>query len=185
MGLIAEDVIQQVLDRADIVDIVGDYVSLKKSGRNFKGLSPFTDEKTPSFIVSPDKQIFHCFSTGVGGNVISFLMKIDHLSFPEAVRVLAQKVNVVIPENTRQANQQDDHSQIYDVNRLAAEFFHDRLLKDSQPKAVAARDYLKSRGFDLETVKTFQLGYSPDDWESLLKHLQTRNISLALMEKRG
>lgn len=185
MGLIAEDVIQQVLDRSDIVDIVGEYVSLKKSGRNFKGLSPFTDEKTPSFIVSPDKQIFHCFSTGVGGNVISFLMKIDHLSFPEAVRVLAQKVNVVIPESVRQANQQDDHSQIYDVNRLAAEFFHDRLLKDSQPKAAAARDYLISRGFDLETVKTFQLGYSPDDWESLLKHLQTRNISLALMEKAG
>lgn len=185
MGLIAEEIIQQILDRVDIVEIVGDYVPLKRAGRNFKGLSPFADEKTPSFIVSPDKQIFHCFSTGEGGNVISFVMKMERLSFPEAIRLLAQKVGVVIPENVRQSAQDDDSSRIYEINQMAVEFYQNQLLSETYPKAVAAREYLKNRGFDLEMVKLFQLGYSPDDWESLIRYLNGKNVSLDLMEKAG
>jgi DNA primase len=185
MGLIAEDIIREVTDRADIVEIVGEYVPLKKAGRNFKGLSPFNNEKTPSFIVSPDKQIFHCFSSGVGGNVVSFIMKMERLNFPEAIRFLANKVNVVIPESAEPDPGEDESRLIYDVNRRAAEFYHDRLVAGKDSGAAAARDYLKGRGFDLETVKTFQLGHAPGEWEALISHLRSRNISLALMEKAG
>jgi DNA primase len=185
MGLIADDVIQQVLERTDIVDLVSEYVSLKQAGRNFKGISPFTDEKTPSFIVSPDKQIFHCFSSGVGGNAISFLMKMDRLSFPEAIRILAKKANVVIPENSSHQAKENEHSAIYEVNRLAVEFFHERLLNDSTQKAIAARAYLKTRGFNQETIQAFELGYAPDEWEGLCSYLRSKGVRLELMETAG
>ena len=185
MPLIPEDIIAQVIDRCDIVEIIGEYVPLKKAGRNFKGLSPFNNEKTPSFVVSPDKQIFHCFSSGIGGNVISFVMRVERMTFPEAVRLLARKVGVEIPETPVASQARDDRQQLYGINEAAAEYFHKILLSDKSAEAEKARDYLKARGVDLETARTFQLGLALDRWDGLMTHLQAQKISLKLMEKAG
>jgi len=146
MGLIPEEVISQVLDRSDIVELIASYVPLKKAGRNFKGHCPFHNEKTPSFVVNPDKQIFHCFGCDAGGNAIGFLMKQDHLTFPEAVGVLAHKVNVTIPQTGGGDTQSTNARQlIFKVNTLAANYFHRNLLSDKGKQANDARDYLKER----------------------------------------
>ena len=125
MGLIPNDVINQVIERSDIVEIIGNYTALKKAGRNFKALCPFHNEKTPSFVVNPDKQIFHCFGCGVGGNAVGFLMRQEHLEFPEAVRFLANKAGVVIPEDESAAPSPSRQlrEEILKVNALAADFF--------------------------------------------------------------
>src|SRR5271154_6352467 len=164
MGLIPNGVINQVIERSDIVEVIGNYTALKKAGRNFKALCPFHNEKTPSFVVNPDKQIFHCFGCGVGGNALGFLMRQEHMEFPEAVRFLANKAGVVIPEDksvilsaSRQLREE-----ILRVNGLAAAFFHDILLTSREETVKAARDYLKGRGVELELVKKFQLGFSPN-----------------------
>ncbi len=186
MGLIPEDVIAQVLDRSDIVEVISSYIPLKRAGRNFKALSPFTHEKTPSFIVSPDKQIFHCFSTGQGGNVISFVMQMEHVSFPQALRILADKVGVTVPD-TRSSSTESKNlkKELFEVNRQAVDYFCDTLLCDKSQATVEARNYLKGRGLDLETVKLFQLGFAPDSWDGLIDHLRAKNVSLAMMEKAG
>lgn len=186
MGLIPDDKIREVIDRTDIVDVVSDYVSLKKAGRNFKGLSPFNTEKTPSFVVSPDKQIFHCFSSGQGGNAISFIMKMEKVSFPEAVRLLAQKVNVLIEEsNPQERESASQRHKIFEINKAALNFYHKVLVTDKGEKVVHAREYLKGRGFDLETVNQFQLGYSPDRWDALMIHLSSKGYSLEDLELAG
>jgi DNA primase len=187
VGLIAEDIIRSVIDRADIVDVVGRYVTLKKYGANFKALCPFHTEKTPSFVVNPDKQIFHCFGCGVGGNSVSFIMRQERLEFPAAVRFLAEQVGITIPEDQEEAaspgkKAKDD---IYKVNEWAMQFFHQTLLTSRDPKAKAARDYLKNRGVDLETVQKFQLGYAPDEWDALIGVLKAKNVSLEMMGQAG
>ena len=146
MGRILQETIQQIIDRADIVDIVSQYVPLKKAGRNFKALSPFKHEKTPSFVVSPDKQIFHCFSSGIGGNVINFIMHVEHMTFPEAIKFLAAKVNVVIDEQLTANRGDSERREIFNVNKLALDFFHQTLLSDKNPSTQKAREYLKARG---------------------------------------
>jgi len=186
MGFIPEESVQQILDRADIVEVVSTYIPLRPAGRNFKALSPFRHEKTPSFIVSPDKQIFHCFSSGTGGNVISFVMKMERVSFPEAVRLLAERYHVEIPE-TR--SPRDDAAtalakQIYHINQSAVDFFHSNLLKDRSTEAAEARKYLKGRGIDLTAVQSFQLGFALNQWDALLKALEPSG-RLAVMEKGG
>src|SRR5271165_1405735 len=155
MGLIPNDVINQVIERSDIVEIIGNYTALKKAGRNFKALCPFHNEKTPSFVVNPDKQIFHCFGCGVGGNVLGFLMRQEHLEFPEAVRFLANKAGIVVPEDQTetQSPSRQLREEILKANALAASFFHDILLVSHSIEVKSARDYLKGRGVDLETVK--------------------------------
>jgi len=187
MGLIPNDVINQVIERTDIVDIIGNYTALKKAGRNFKALCPFHNEKTPSFVVNPDKQIFHCFGCGVGGNAVGFLMRQEHLEFPEAVRFLANKAGVVIPEDrdaipspSRQLREE-----ILKVNALAADFFHEILLTSRETDAHTAREYLKGRGINLETVKKFQLGFAPNEWDALLKYLRSKGGSEELVSKAG
>ena len=185
MPLIPEDTIAQVLDRTDIVEIVSNYVSLKKAGRNFKGLSPFNDEKTPSFVVSPDKQIFSCFSTGIGGNVVKFVMHVERMEFPEAVRFLAKKANVEIPESPAAQFKRGHRDKIFEVNALAAEYYHNLLISDKSPEAVRNRDYLKSRGVSLEAVTDFQLGMALNQWDGLIRYLKAKNISLRLMEQAG
>lgn len=186
MGRIPEEIIRQVIDRADIVDIISSYVPLKKSGRNFKALSPFRNEKTPSFVVSPEKQIFHCFSSGLGGNVVSFIMKMERMEFPEAVRFLAQKVGVVIPEENSAHSAADNiRNQIFAINEAAVQFYHEQLLTNKSHEAQSAREYLKKREISLETVRQFMLGFAPDKWDSLLNFLRQKDISFALMEKAG
>ena len=187
MGLIPNDVINQVIERSDIVDIIGQFTALKKAGRNFKALCPFHNEKTPSFVVNPDKQIFHCFGCGVGGNAVGFLMRQEHLEFPEAVRFLANKVGVVIPddESVIASPSRQLREEILKVNGLAANFFHDILLSSREPDVKSARDYLKGRGIDLETVKKFQLGFALNEWDALLKYLKSKGISEELMARAG
>ena len=186
MGLIPDEIIARVIDHSDIVEIISSYVPLKKAGRNFKGPCPFHHEKTPSFIVNPAKQIFHCFGCHVGGNVIGFIMKQERLEFPEAVRILAKKVNIVVPE-TRGGNSQETNIRqlIFKINVLAAEYFHKNLLSDKGRAAKEARAYLKKRKIDLETAEKFQLGFAPDQWDGLIEYLRGKKINLGLMEKAG
>ncbi|VAX36476.1 DNA primase [hydrothermal vent metagenome] len=186
MSFIPEDVIAQVLDRCDIVDTVASYVALKPAGKNFKANCPFHNEKTPSFVVNPQRQIFHCFGCGVGGNVFSFIMKQDRLEFPEVVRMLAQKVHVAIPENNFSKSQSNNiRQQIFKVNMLAADFFHHHLLSDKSKSVDSVRQYLKGRGITLESVKRYHLGFALNQWDGLLEYLRGKDISLALMEKAG
>jgi DNA primase len=187
MGLIPNDVINQVIVRSDIVEIIGNYTALKKAGRNFKALCPFHNEKTPSFVVNPDKQIFHCFGCGVGGNALGFLMRQEHLEFPEAVRFLANKAGVVIPEHESAAPSPSRQlrEEILKVNGLAADFFHETLLTSREADVKGARDYLKGRGVNLETVKKFQLGFAPNEWDALLKHLRSKGFSEEVISKAG
>lgn len=186
MGLIPEEIIAQVIGRCDIVEVISSYVSLKRAGRNFKGNCPFHQEKTPSFVVNPDKQIFHCFGCGVGGNVVSFVMRLDRLEFPEAVRALASKVNVTILE-TKTADGQDANTRqlIFKVNALAAQYFYKNLLSDKGKSSQEARDYLKKRRISRETVEQFQLGFALDQWDGLIAFLRAQDINLGLMEKAG
>ena len=129
MALIPEEIIVQVIDRCDIVETISSYVQLKKAGRNFKANCPFHNEKTPSFVVNPDKQIFHCFGCSEGGNAVTFLMKQEHMDFPEAIRRMAQKAGIVIPEEHVQDKKASDLRQvIFQANSLAAQFFHQHLM---------------------------------------------------------
>src|SRR5262245_43411454 len=146
MSLIPDDIINQVLDRSSLSEIIGSYIPLKRAGRNFKALCPFHHEKTPSFVVNPDKQIYHCFGCGAGGNIISFVMQQERLEFPEAVRMLAQKAGITIPERESSGPQRPNYKdQIYKINDLAASFFHQNLIGSHSPDAEGARKYLKGR----------------------------------------
>ena len=186
MGYIPQDAIDQILDRCDIVDVISTYVPLKPVGRNFKALSPFQHEKTPSFFVSPQKQIFHCFSSGLGGNVITFVMKMEHCTFPEACRLLAERYGVMIPAaNPVEAQRGELRQQIRQATALAAEYFHHVLLTEKTPATSAAREYLKGRGLTLENVRTFSLGFAPDRWDGLIGFLKNKGIGFELMEKAG
>ncbi len=189
MGLIPNEIISAVLERSDIVTTIGKYVQLKKAGRNFKALCPFHHEKSPSFVVNPDKQIFHCFGCGAGGNSVGFIMRQEHLEFPQAVRMLADQCGITIPEDSDTTGASEPSKQlredIYRVNGLAVAFFHDQLLTSKDPSANIAREYLKKRGVGLTTVKQFQLGFAPDAWDGLIKYLKSENISESLMSQAG
>jgi len=187
MGLIPNDIINRVIDQSDIVETIGNYVALKKAGRNFKALCPFHPEKSPSFVVNPDKQIFHCFGCGVGGNAVGFLMRQEHLEFPEAVRFLANKAGIVIPEDEQNSSSPSKQlrDEIFKINALSAAFFHDALLKNSESDVKKARDYLKARGIDLETVKKFQVGFALNEWDALLKYLRSKGFGEELIFKAG
>jgi DNA primase len=187
MGLIPNEVVAQVLDRSDIVEVIARYIPLKNIGRNFKALCPFHHEKTPSFIISADKQIFHCFGCGVGGNAISFVMKQERLEFPEAVRLLAERAGIDIPSENdaaiRAATQA--RQQFYKIHNLALSYFHQNLLSDTSETTKAAREYLKGRQINLEIVKKFQIGFALDKWDGLLKFLQKEGQNIEAIEKTG
>ena len=186
MGFIPNEAIQQVLDRSDIVEVISSYIPLKRAGSNFKALCPFHHEKTPSFIVNPKKQIYHCFGCGAGGNVISFVMGQDHLAFPEAVRHLAQKAGVVIASDRAPEPQAARmRQQMYRVLELAKDYYHRHLVASKDAAARSARKYLTQRGLNVDTVKAFQLGFAPDRWDGLMEFLKAKEIPLGLMEKAG
>jgi DNA primase len=171
-GSFAEKVKQQ----ADIVRVIGEYLRLKKSGQNFTGLCPFHQEKTPSFAVHPVKQIYHCFGCGVGGDVFKFVMEMEKCTFPEAVRTVAEKCGIPVPQprqrspEERQANQQ--RTTLVELHRLAAEFFA-RQLKESAEGKVA-RAYLEDRGLDQEAIARFGLGYAPSSGDAFFRHLKPK-----------
>ena len=185
MGLIPEEIINQILDRSDIVEIISAYVPLKRAGKNFKANCPFHNEKTPSFVVNPDKHIFHCFGCGVGGNVVSFLMQQERLEFPEAIRWLAQKAGISIPTDEDTSKRFAFREQLFSVNHSAAGFFHQILMTHKNREVQEAREYLKKRGVTPEMVKKFQIGFALDQWDGLNLFLKGKNIPTNLMEKAG
>ena len=167
MYVINDNVLDEIRDRADIVDLIGEYVDLKRSGSNYMGLCPFHSEKTPSFSVSPSKSIFKCFGCGVGGDVITFIMKRENLNFPEAVEFLAEKYNVRLSEYKDENKEaRDKRNRLYDINREAAMHFLNNL--SSSPKA---QKYLRDRGLSEKTIRAYGLGYSKDSWTDLYEHL--------------
>jgi DNA primase len=185
-SFIPEDKIAEIKNAADIVDIVSESVILKKAGKNYTGLCPFHSEKTPSFTVSQEKQIFHCFGCNTGGNVFSFLMKQEGLSFPEAVRRLANRCGVDVPNKQLSSDQKrriSERENLFDINRRAGDLYHRNLL--SGRAGQIARDYLSKRGFSQHTIETFKLGYALDSWDHLLKYFSNRRISVRLLEKSG
>ena len=165
-SMITKSTIDKVFETARVEEVIGDFVQLKKSGSNYKGLSPFSDERTPSFMVSPVKQIWKDFSSGKGGTVVSFLMEHEHFSYPEAIKYLAKKYNIEI-EETEQTNEEkekaNERESLYLVSEYARDYFEDILHNTDQGKAIGL-SYFKERGFTSDTIKKFQLGYAHDEW---------------------
>jgi DNA primase len=183
---IPQEVIEEVRRRSDIVDVIAEYLPLKGSGGNYKALCPFHAEKTPSFTVTRQKQIFHCFGCGVGGNVFHFIMKYEHMSFPEAVAYLAQRYGVTWPKSRWRAATAagDAHKeQLYRLNEMAAEYYHTMLLSTAQGEK--ARAYLKKRGIDARAVELFKLGYAPAAWDGLLRYGAERGFPPPLLVEVG
>ena len=170
----SESFLQELIERNDIVDVVGSYVRLtKKSGANQFGLCPFHSEKTPSFSVTADKQIYHCFGCGKGGGVINFVMDIEGLSFPDAVEFLAKRVGMPMPEQ-EDGGEARRRKRMLDANREAAKFFYSCLIG---PMGAPAREYMAQRQLNPVTAKNFGLGYAPNSWDSLMKHLKSKGFS--------
>ncbi|MBY0122320.1 DNA primase [Bacillus sp. S/N-304-OC-R1] len=184
---IAEEKVNEIRQSVDIVDIISDYVQLKKQGRNYFGLCPFHGENTPSFSVSPDKQIYHCFGCGAGGNAFSFLMDLEGYSFQEAAVKLAEKGNIKLDINVQSATAQQsvppDIQQMLEAHELLRKFYHHLLLntKDGQH----ALDYLLARGFTIESIEKFQIGYSLNSWDFVYKFLTKRKFPIDVLEKAG
>lgn len=185
--MISRDTIDKVFETARVEEVIGDFVNLKKAGANYKGLSPFTDEKTPSFMVSPVKQIWKDFSTGKGGNAITFLMEHEHYSYPEAIRYLARKYNIEI-EETQQTDEQkqvaDERESMYLVSEFAKNHFHENLYQSEKGKAIGWT-YFKERGFTDETIKKFALGYAIDEWSVFTDAAIQKKYDLEFLEKTG
>jgi len=184
--LFSENVINEVLDRSNIVELISSYVPLKRTGRNYKAPCPFHPEKTPSFIVSADKQIFHCFGCGVGGNALSFVMQYEKVNFREALEILAQRSGIALPEpekNDFQRSKEDTAKNLYALYEAASGFFHANLMNSTE--AQSTRAYLQKRGISKETAQNFRLGYSMQGWDTLMKFLKSKNNSLSLIEKSG
>lgn len=186
-GLISRSTIDSVFETARVEEVIGDFVQLKRAGSNLKGLSPFTDERTPSFMVSPSKQIWKDFSSGKGGNVVSFLMEHEHFTYPEAIRYLAKKygIEIVETEQTSEAREEaDERESLYLISEFAKKYFHKNLLTSEEGKAIGL-SYFKERGFTEKTLETFELGYSPESWDAFTRHALESGYKLEFLEKSG
>ena len=185
--MISKSTIEHVFETARVEEVIGDFVTLKKSGTNFKGLSPFSDERTPSFMVSPVKQIWKDFSSGKGGNVVTFLMEHEHFTYPEAIKYLAKKYNIDV-EETEQTNEQkeeaNERESMYLVSEFANDYFQKVMFKTDQGQAIGL-SYFKERGFTNETIKKFQLGYSPDEWQAFTDEAVKKGYQMEFLEKTG
>jgi len=185
--MISKETIDRVFETARVEEVIGEYVNLKKAGSNFKGLSPFTDEKSPSFMVSPVKQIWKDFSTGKGGNAISFLMEHEHYSYPEAIRHLAKKYNIEI-EETEQSDEQkqqlNERESMFVVSKFASDYFHDLMLNTQQGKAIGL-SYFKERGFRDDIIKKFELGYCRNEWDNFTKAALNKGYDLKYLASTG
>lgn len=170
-----------------VEEVIGDFVQLKRAGSNYKGLSPFSNERTPSFMVSPVKQIWKDFSSGKGGNAIAFLMEHEHFTYPEAIRYLAKKYHIEIEENeqsTEEKAQADERESLYIVSEYAQQYFQDTLFNTEAGKAIGMT-YFKERGFTEETIQKFRLGFSPDEWTSFTDNALAKGYQLEFLEKTG
>ncbi|MFZ5802742.1 MAG: DNA primase [Candidatus Omnitrophota bacterium] len=177
-------IVDQVRMANDIVDVVSQYVQLKRAGKNFKGLSPFKEEKTPSFMVSPQKQVFYCFSSGIGGDVFSFLMRLENLTFPEALRMLAEKAHIPLPEPSRaSAETRTAAETLYAAHKDAAQYYRSLYLHPEAGKR--AREYFTKRSFSAETSETFGIGWAPEQWQGLYEFLKGKGYQDAILFKSG
>jgi len=185
--MISRSTIDRVFESARVEEVIGEFVQLKKAGSNFKGLSPFTDEKSPSFMVSPVKQIWKDFSTGKGGNSVSFLMEHEHYSYPEALKWLAKKYNIEIEETEQtdeQKEQTNERESMFLVSNFAKDYFHDLMLNTNQGKAIGL-SYFKERGFTEETIKKFDLGYCLDQWDNFTNAALAKGYDLKYLGSTG
>ncbi len=185
-GFLSEEKVSEIRDRSSILEVVSDYVTLKKTGKNYKGLCPFHSEKTPSFMVNEEKQIFHCFGCGEGGDAFTFLMKAGHFSFPQAVEELAKRYGVKLPTRELSATQKKEMAKreiLFQINQIASEYFHDLLTK--RREGEEGRKYLSQRGISQEAIGEHGLGYSTDRWDGLVRHLQEKKVSLELAWELG
>ena len=185
--MISKATIDTVYETARVEEVIGDFVQLKRAGSNYKGLSPFSDERSPSFMVSPVKQIWKDFSSGKGGNSVAFLMEHEHFTYPEAIRYLAKKYNIEI-EETEQTDEEKANTDIkesmYLVSEFAKNYFHNTLLHSEEGKAIGL-SYFKERGFTNETIAKFALGYSPETWDAFTKEALRKGYKLEFLESTG
>ncbi|MDY0267882.1 DNA primase [Trichloromonas sp.] len=185
-GQIAEETIREIRERTDIVEVISAYVALKRSGHNYLGLCPFHGEKTPSFNVNSARQIFHCFGCGVGGDVFSFLMRMEGLAFPEAVRKLGERVGIHIEEGTLSPAAQrrrEERERLARMNEVACDYYHQILL--DTPEGAPGRQYLRKRGYDGETARAFRLGFAPERWDGLAEHLARKGFDVGEARELG
>ncbi len=183
---IPEHIISEIQNSIDIVDVISEVVILKKAGKNYFGLCPFHADKDPSFSVSPEKRIFHCFGCGTGGNVFTFLMKFNGYSFPEAARILAVRCGVRVPEQSLTPAQKrliDEKTRFFKINTMAADFFHQSLLNGVPGKNAIT--YLNRRGFSEDIVTRFKIGFAPEGWDNLLSFFYSKKIPLNSVEMAG
>jgi DNA primase len=185
--LISRSTIDKVFETARVEEVIGDFVQLKRAGSNLKGLSPFSDERSPSFMVSPVKQIWKDFSSGKGGNALTFIMEHEHFTYPEAIRYLAKKYNIEIEETVQNAEEKEaasDRESMYLVSEFAKDYFSKILWNSEQGKAIG-HSYFKERGFTDETIKRFQLGFSPDIWDAFSQEALGKGYNIDYLDKTG
>ena len=185
--MISKATIDTVFETARVEEVIGDFVQLKRAGSNFKGLSPFSDERSPSFMVSPVKQIWKDFSSGKGGNSVAFLMEHEHFTYPEAIRYLAKKYNIEIEETERSDEEKaeaNEKESMYLVSEFAKKYFQDILLNNEEGQAIGY-SYFKERGFTGDTIKKFELGYSPESWDAFTKEALGKGYKLEYLDKTG
>jgi DNA primase len=185
--LITKETIDKVYEAARVEEVIGDFVQLKRAGSNFKGLSPFSDERSPSFMVSPAKGIWKDFSSGKGGNAIAFIMEHSQFTYPEAIRYLAKKYNIEVEETELSDEDKvvaNERESLFLVSEFASKYFQDILLNSEEGKAIAL-SYFKERGFTNDTIKKFSLGYSPSTWDALTKEALGKGYKLEFLEKTG
>lgn len=183
---IPEEIIEDVRKNSDIVDVISEHVQLKKQGKGFVGLCPFHNENSPSFSVSPDKQVYHCFGCGAGGNVFSFLQELEGVSFVESVQKLAERSRIELPDHVADIQgkrENESHAAFYDAHELASKYFHHVLVQTEEGKP--AREYLRKRGFTQAAIDQYQVGYAPDSWDFLSDFLQKRGFSADDMASCG
>ena len=185
-GFFSEEKVSEIRDRASLLEVVSDYVSLRKTGKNYKGLCPFHSEKTPSFMVNEEKQIFHCFGCGEGGDVFTFLMKMAHFSFPQAVEELAKRYGVKLSPREFSPTQKKEMAKreaLFQINEMASEYFHNLLTQKRE--GGEGKRYLSQRGIRDEIIKEYRLGYSLDRWDGLVQHVREKKASLELAWELG
>ncbi len=187
MSLISKETIDKIMDTVRIEEVIGEFVNLKKSGQNYKGFSPFTEERNPSFFVSPAKNIFKCFSSNKGGSVVTFLMEHEHYTYPEALRFLAKKYGIEIEEKEQSPEEKekmDQREALFHVNAYAQKFFSEQLLDTDEGKSVGL-SYFKDREYNQEIIDKFGLGYSPGKWDALTEHCLSSGYKLEYLVKTG
>lgn len=180
--MIPSEIIEEIRNKSDIVKVISDYVKLKKRGKNYVGLCPFHAEKDPSFTVSFEKQLFHCFGCNEGGNIFAFLMKAENIGFAEAVEELGGRLGIAVPKPSAGGVSRGEKDKLYQVMLMATRFFRECL---EGAAGAAARSYLKERGILEKTVSLFELGFAPQGWDNLFKHLVSRGVAPALIERAG